>query len=334
MSLTYDWYFAALSNPSQVGRAPQLAVHENEPQPGFYRKRRGKNGPFDPVAIWPEDGSLVAMLGNEIADPHDLWTWVCRSPVTEEAYRRAARGDGWGDEPPAPAEIGHNSGASDPFDALTIEYAGEAEQANEFLATPIATQEQADRAAVWSKRLSEIAKKAADLHKVEKQPALDESRRIDERWRDLKDGPKELATKLKRHLDTFLQEQDRVERERQRVASEEAARIRREAEDAARAASASQNSDAEAQANADRLAREAQQVENDAKARNAAAGRTGAKVSLRTFVSAEIADYDALLMALKDRSEIREVVQSLANRAAKSGVGLPGMKIVEERRAA
>ena len=57
-------------------------------------------------------------------------------------------------------------------------------------------------------------------------------------------------------------------------------------------------------------------------------------MSLRTFVSAEITDYDALLIALKDHSEVKELVQSLANRAAKSGVVLAGMKIVEERRAA
>ncbi|MER8967700.1 hypothetical protein NKI25_18595 [Mesorhizobium sp. M0808] len=62
--------------------------------------------------------------------------------------------------------------------------------------------------------------------------------------------------------------------------------------------------------------------------------RTGAKVSLRTFVTAEITDYDALVMALKDRPEVREIIQTLANRAAKSGVEIAGMKAVEERRAA
>ncbi len=38
--------------------------------------------------------------------------------------------------------------------------------------------------------------------------------------------------------------------------------------------------------------------------------------------------------ALKDRPEIRECVETLANRAAKSGVELPGMTISTEQRAA
>ncbi|MBP2462079.1 MULTISPECIES: hypothetical protein [unclassified Rhizobium] len=72
----------------------------------------------------------------------------------------------------------------------------------------------------------------------------------------------------------------------------------------------------------------------ETQARNASAGRTGAKVSLRTFVFAEITDFDALLLALKDRAEIREVVETLANRAARSGVELAGMAIKSEQRAA
>src|SRR5690606_23805235 len=104
------------------------------------------------------------------------------------------------------------------------------------------------------------------------------------------------------------------------------------ADEAARAAAKS--GDEEAAKEAERKAEAAAAADREAAARNAAAGRTGAKVALRTFTSAEVTDFDALLMALKDRPEIKEIVQTLANRAAKSGVELPGMKITEERRAA
>lgn len=320
-------------------------IHDGCPEQGYYRTRF-KDKPWEPVAIWCEDGKWYAMRGEHQIDASDIWTWCCRNPISYEAYTKAIEGGGWDDEPEAPA-IGHNL-PTDPFEALQVEFAGEKEQAEAFLKLPIKTQADADRAAVWSKRLSTIAKKAADLHRVEKQPSLDESRRIDNKWRDLKEEPDALSKKLKRHLDDYLREQQRIELERQRKAREEADRIAREAEEARIAAEraaaekvAEGISDAMAIAEhnnriaeAERLAQQAADAERDAQARNASAGRTGARVSLRTFVYAEITDFDALLMALKDRAEIKEIVETLANRAARSGVELAGMAIRSEQRAA
>ncbi|MBX4920956.1 hypothetical protein HJA76_14775 [Rhizobium bangladeshense] len=312
-------------------------IHDGDPQQGYYRTRF-KDKPWEPVAIWFEDGKWHAMRGERQVDASDIWTWCCRNPITYEAYTKGIEGAGWDDEPEAPA-IGHNL-PSDPFEALQIEFAAEREQAEAFLKKPITTQAEADRAAIWSKRLSTIAKKATDLHKVEKQPHLDAGRAVDDKWRALKDEPDAISKKLKRHMDAFLQEEARKERERQAAARAEADRIQREA-DAARVAAekaAAKNDNtaaaADAAAEAERLSQQAAQAERDAQARNASAGRTGAKVSLRTFVFAEITDFDALLMALKDRAEIKEVVETLANRAARSGVELAGMAIRSEQRAA
>ncbi|ASS53113.1 hypothetical protein E0H39_03160 [Rhizobium leguminosarum bv. viciae] len=316
-------------------------IHDGDPQQGYYRTRF-KDKPWEPVAIWFEDGKWHAMRGDRQVDASDIWTWCCRNPITYEAYTKAIEGAGWDDEPEAPA-IGHNL-PSDPFEALQIEFAAEREQAEAFMKKPITTQAEADRAAIWSKRLSTIAKKATDLHKVEKQPHLDAGRNVDNKWRELKEEPDAISKKLKRHMDAFLQEEARKERERQAAARLEADRIQREA-DAARVAAekaaAKNDNDAAAVAaqnnaiaEAERLAAQAAQAERDAQARNASAGRTGAKVSLRTFVFAEITDFDALLMALKDRAEIKEVVETLANRAARSGVKLAGMAIRSEQRAA
>lgn len=316
-------------------------IHDGDPQQGYYRTRF-KDKPWEPVAIWFEDGKWHAMRGDRQVDASDIWTWCCRNPITYEAYTKAADGGGWDDEPETPA-IGHNL-PDDPFEALQIEFAAEREQAEAFMKKPITTQAEADRAAIWSKRLSTIAKKATDLHKVEKQPHLDAGRNVDNKWRELKEEPDAISKKLKRHMDAFLQEEARKERERQAAARAEADRIQREA-DAARVAAekaaARNDNDAasiaaqnNAIAEAERLAQQAAQAERDAQARNASAGRTGAKVSLRTFVFAEITDFDALLMALKDRPEIKEVVDTLANRAARSGVQLAGMAIRSEQRAA
>ncbi|TBB27298.1 hypothetical protein ELH48_09115 [Rhizobium ruizarguesonis] len=316
-------------------------IHDGDPQQGYYRTRF-KDKPWEPVAIWFEDGKWHAMRADRQVDASDIWTWCCRNPITYEAYTKAIEGAGWDDEPEAPA-IGHNL-PSDPFEALQVEFAAEREQAEAFMKKPITTQAEADRAAIWSKRLSTIAKKATDLHKVEKQPHLDAGRNVDNKWRELKEEPDAISKKLKRHMDAFLQEEARKERERQAAARAEADRIQREA-DAARVAAekaaAKNDNDAaaiaaqnNAIAEAERLAQQAAAAERDAQARNASAGRTGAKVSLRTFVFAEITDFDALLMALKDRPEIKEVVDTLANRAARSGVELAGMAIRSEQRAA
>jgi hypothetical protein len=273
-----------------------------------------------------------------VLDVESLWVASCRNPITEQQYDQAMAGGGFIDEPERTATAGHNLPADlDPHEKLRLEFLGEKEMADAFLKTPIKTRDEASRAAIWSKRLSEITRKANDLHRVEKQPSLDESRRVDDRWRELREEPKALSVRLKRHSDEYLLEQERIERERQRKAQEEADRIRREAEAAAlaaRHADVCEDDDTAAarQAEVDRLQQQADRAEVEAQERRVQVGRTGAKLSLRTFISARITDFDKLLAALKHREEIREVVQSLANRAAKSGVALPGMEVVEERR--
>ncbi len=328
----WEWWRNALSG--QLG-----PIHEGHPQQGFYRVRDGKQGPFLPVAIWiNEDDQWIAVRnGNEVrAD--DIWTWCCRNPITEEAYYAALDGNGWPDEPPAPT-IGHNLPA-DPHDALTLEFQSEKEMAEAFMKTPVTTQEQADKAAIWSKRLSAIKNKATDLHKAEKQPHLDAGRAVDNKWRDLKEEPDTIAKKLKAHVTPFLQEQQRIERERQEAARREEERLRREAAEAARkAAEADQRPEAERRAALDeahRLEQEAASKAKETEAKNASAGRTGARVALRTFVSARVVDYEAAAIALlkMNHADLKACIDQLANRAVKVGVEVNGVERVEEQRAA
>jgi hypothetical protein len=317
-----------------------------EPQSGFWRRRAYKDGPYVAIAIWRDGtGKLWCMQNGRAKDCDDnLWASCCKWPITEELYHSVTDGGGWPEEPPTrqdnqPAKTG------DAFVDLSAEYEAEREQAEDFLKKPITTQQQADTAAVWSKRIAAIAKKATDLHKVEKQPSLDEGRRVDDKWRDLKEQPADLSKRLKRHMDAFLQEQERVERERVRAAQAEADRIRREAEEAEkraaeaalaveRAPGVASDLQAEAEAEADRLAKQAAEAEREAQAHNPNAGRTGAKVSLRTFVSARVTDYREAALALLTHPEMRALIDQLANRAVKAGTVLPGVEKVEERRAA
>lgn len=325
----------------EVGNGRRLTKDEaralsitTEPQTGFYRKRN-KSGSDIPVAIWNGEQGIVALAGDKPVDPHDIWTWCCDWPIGEEAYRTVAEGgQPWADEPPvAEANIGHNL-PDDPHEALTLEFEAERELAEKFLSRSIENQDDADKAAVWSKKIAAIAKKATDLHKVEKQPHLDAGRAVDDKWRPLKEDPDALSKRLKRHLDAYLLDQQRKERERQEAARREEERLRREAEEKARAAAASD--DADAKEEAERLQREAEAKAKEAEARNASAGRTGAKVALRTFVSARVTDYEAAAIALlkMNHADLKSTIDQLANRAIRAGVELAGVEKVEEQRAA
>ena len=226
MNDPYAWWRGALENQAAIGKA--LPVHEGDPQSGFYRKRKFKDGPWQAVAIWTDkNGETIALVDGATDDAFDIWTFCCRNPVSEAAYRKAAAGEGWNDEPPA--AVGHNSQnmPADPHERLAMEFEAEKEQAEAFLKEPVTSKDRADMAAVWSKRLSEIAKKATDLHKVEKQPHLDAGRAVDDKWRELKEAPKALSTRLKRALDDFLRAEARKEPCERASAGPERARQRR-----------------------------------------------------------------------------------------------------------
>lgn len=313
-------------------------IHEGHPQQGFYRVRDGKKGPFLPVVIWNEEGRWIALRSGKEVRADDIWTWCCRNPITEEAYYAALDGRGWADEPSTPS-MGHNL-PDDPHEALRLEYEAEKETAADLLKEKVKTQDHANKIAVLSKRITAIVKKATDLHKVEKQPHLDAGRAVDDKWRELKEGPSDLSKRLKRHMDEFLLEQQRLERERQEVARREEERLRREADEMARkAAEADHQSEGERQAAIDRarqLEQEAAAKAKEAEARNASAGRTGAKVALRTFVSARVTDYEAAAIALlkMNHADLKACIDQLANRAVKAGVEVAGVERVEEQRAA
>lgn len=350
MTDTHRYWREALAHPHKIGK--ELAIVEAQPECGYYRMRNQDGGSDIPCAIWLEGDRLVALRGSREADPYPLWTWIARSPVSYEDYTQARETGRWSDDPPVIRHEHKNLNPhpvaervitkednlpTDPVERMKLQLEGEKEQAAIFLKQPITTQEQANQAATWSKRISALYKEADDAFKDEKKPILAAAKACDDKWR-WRGEAQDLATKLKRHLDPWLLKQKREEEERQAKARAEAERVRKEAEEKARAAeleAARSSEDAErAKREAEEAAEAAAAAEREAEARRTAAGRTGATVSLRTYVSARITDYDAALKALKDDPEIRALVQKLANRAIKDGHALPGVERVTEQRAA
>lgn len=103
MTSTYDFWLSALELAGDygiLGRAQlaSLGVHEDEPQPGFWRvpppkRRLSDNQDMDEswVAIWPQGDGLAAVWNGEPTDPCSAWLWCCKTPVSEERWRRMER---------------------------------------------------------------------------------------------------------------------------------------------------------------------------------------------------------------------------------------------------
>ena len=83
---TYDYWFAVLA-----GETPP--VDQNEPQPGYFRTKRG-----EPVAIWYEDVVCNIMIGSDkmvaLDAYEDVWTRCATRAVTEEQWQTAID-NGW-----------------------------------------------------------------------------------------------------------------------------------------------------------------------------------------------------------------------------------------------
>lgn len=316
----WAWWIAALADPDAIGKS--LKASESDPQQGYYRTRR-KGGQWEPVAIFYPEGSteLVGYRnGREVCDVNELWVWSLRQPISYEAYEKAMAGGGFDDEPPAP--VGHNSGDGDPFEALRLELAGEIEQADEFLRSEIKTQADADKAGIWSKRLGDLSKRADAEREREKAPHLQACRDTDDKWRSIVGDAKDKASALKRHVEPFLIAEKRKRDEEARKAREEAERQRqaaREAEDAEAKAAALKAADA---------------ADKAAETKNASAGRTGARVSVRVEKIGVVTDYAKAAAALVaiNHKDLIAVIDQLAQRAAKAGVPFDGMEVREQEK--
>ena len=85
-----EWWRSALKGEA-------VAVMD-DPQPGFFRRRLVRGGPFVPVKVWLEqsidvesgeidgDSVLKCIVDGFEANPEDHWTYICDQPISEEDY--------------------------------------------------------------------------------------------------------------------------------------------------------------------------------------------------------------------------------------------------------
>lgn len=289
----WAWWRAALAGADQP-------IHEDTPNSGFFRVRAGKGGPFEPVAIWRDgkSGELRAVRAGKPVDPHRIWTWACRSPVSEQEYRKVEAGGEWSDAPPPVAVAGHNL-PSDDAERLALLLQEEDAAIKAWLATgPIDDEDRASAAAELTKRAIRFAKEAEDLRKKEKAPHDAAGKAVQAKWAPIVFGFESLNGALKRALDDFLRAKKRaMEEERAAAAKDDPFNLPPVTE-------------------------------------KVNVGNVGATVTLRSYKTARITDAAAFLTANATNSTILEAAQKVANALARAGATSPGMETITEERAA
>jgi len=221
MSTTHTYWQNALSG--NFG-----AVHENDPQCGYYRMRKGRGGPWVPVAIWLEgqgslrqgqnsinsdSGKLVCLVAGMERNAYDVWTWVCRYPIAYETYVAVAEeGKPWPEEVPA---LGHNSQSLNEAEVVGEEIEALSLPAMNWLETlpTIESQSDADKAANYADRFSALETRAEEARVIEKRPSLEEGREIDARWKPVVSKAQDAKAKMKKAIEPYLvgERQRRIE---------------------------------------------------------------------------------------------------------------------------
>jgi len=204
------------------------AVHENDPQCGYYRMRKGRGGPWVPAAIWLEgqgslrqgensinsdSGKLVCLVEGKERNAYDVWTWVCRYPIAYETYVAVAEdGKPWPEEVPV---LGHNSQSLNEAEVVGEEVEALSLSAMNWLETlpMIENQSDADKAANYADRISALETRAEEARVIEKRPSLEEGREIDARWKPVVSKAQDAKTKMKKAIEPYLvgERQRRIE---------------------------------------------------------------------------------------------------------------------------
>jgi hypothetical protein len=289
-----------------------VEMHENEPIPGYYRTRMGKDGPWVPVAIWNDaKGETLALRAGSVVDVGQVWPYCAKHPIAYATYQTVAeRGEDWPDQHPAVAAMGHNAGpADDSFEGLTEAITELGREAEKLIkAGGAKTQAEADQASHLANKIGELQKKADEQRKKEKQPHDDKAKEVQQKWLPLIQAA-DIYKRIKEAVITpFLKAED--------------AKLRAAEQAALRAAASAVQTGAGP-------------VEPPLPLPTAKAGSAGRRsIALRTVTRVAITDRAALLEYFKDRQEITEALQDMAEKAVKAGITPPGVEVQKDQVAA
>ena len=305
----------------------KVAISDGAARVGYYKMRRHKNDKWHPVCIWRHEGELVCRVGADMADDvNAVWLYCSDNPVSKAdalfAFENAGRWPG-----DAPAPIGSNMPPSDdPFDEISRKLEAEAERVDAWVAEKHEGATAANMAANWLVDLRKLEKETVAAFDTEKAPVLAESKRIDTKWR----GVKNMAASIKKKMDDCCQAIGRKEKARLQAiadakAKEEAERRRQEweAEQAKIAALAQEHNIPAEPEPAPEIVVVAEPV------KVAFGGAQGSRIGLRKVPPrAVVEDWAKAAGYFAGNSKVKELVQRLADHAARDGHQVPGVKMI------
>lgn len=280
-------------------------IHDGDPQPGFYRLRR--RGQVDqPVAIWRGHGRMCCVVADREDDANELWTFVADKPITEDVYRAVVAGEPWPDVAPSVAAVS-NSESADPAAVLRDQIDACKADLARFATITDDTQQAAAQS--LRSRLLELSREADKTREKLKAPHLEAGKAVDAKWQPLVKDAKAAA-------DTVAAAMSAWETAKARAAAE----ARRKAEEEARKA-------AEADAPPPPVV--------PAPAPTAPIkGAYGRAASVRVVRIATVVDYGRLYEAIRDNSELKAVMQKIAQKIVDGGETVAGVEVTEERKVA
>ncbi len=216
-----------MSDPYSFWRA-QLAgkpvdLDDKLPRVGFYRHKD------QPIAIWMKGDDMVAQVGTGRVQPADagfaeqVFAWCCRSAISHELYTAVLGGAPWPDSPPDIKEEIRANLPADPFERLIIELEAHDERIAEFIKTPIADEESATKAGLWSGKVAGLAKELDAMREARKRPHDEAAKAVQATFKPKVDKAAGLARTLKDHMGAWLLAKKR-KAEAEAAAQQEAAR--------------------------------------------------------------------------------------------------------------
>lgn len=304
-------------------------VHDGDPQPGFYRKRTGKAAGYVPVAIWEQNGKMLALVDGKEADAAEIWTFVCQSPILEEWYRARMSGQPWPDESAAvtaslaPPPSGHNNPPTDDAEILKGQIDAASAGAAEY--GDIRDDETASKAQSLRSRLLELSGDADKKREALKKPFFEAGKAVDAKFQPLVKAAKAAADTIRDALGAHETRKARAAEELRRKDEEDA---RKAAEEAARLAAKAEKAGKPIPAPAP-----APPPPEPAPAPALAIrGAYGRGASVKVVKIAIVVDQDAAYGYLKTQPDLAAVIQKLAQKAVDAGLSVPGVTIEEQRK--
>lgn len=320
-----------------------VPIHDGECQAGFYRD--GARA----VAIWFKDGALRCRVNGhdiEANDAMERWPFISKRPVSHEDYTAKIETGNWPGES-ALVTQSNNAPEDNSFEGIQAQIEEMAREADRLMKLgPAKSKAQADEASDVADKLGKLFTKADNARKVEKQPHADAAAGVDDKWRPLTTAASIYKRLKDAVVEPFLKAQkaakDKAEREAreaaekaQREAAQKIADAKRAEEEALRSGDTQAAEKAKADADiATQRATEADTAANTIAATPITAGTRGRKTSLRSVTVVTIEDRAAVLEFFKDRQELSELLQDMADKAVKAGFTVPGTKVSKDQDAA